>query len=100
MTTCIFIQVVDTPTFEQMLLQEFNSEWHSNMSKVLVWRNKTVIKYNDLIFNALNNRTSFAIGDIVTNNHAVGQHLKTDAEVEIVGDVQHSHWGIKAQITL
>lgn len=82
-TTCSFIQVVDTPTFEQMLLKEFNSEWHSSMSKVLAWRNKTVIRYNNLIFNALNNRNSFAIGDIVTNNHAVGLHLKTDAEVEI-----------------
>lgn len=82
-TACNFIQVVDTSTFEQMLLKEFNSEWHSSMSKVLAWRNKTVIRYNNLIFNALNNRNSFAIGDIVTNNHAVGLHLKTDAEVEI-----------------
>ena len=94
-TTCNFIQVVDTPTFEQMLLKEFNSEWHSSMSKVLAWRNKTVIKYNDFIFNALNNRTSFAIGDIVTNNHAVGQYLKTDAEVEIVGGCSTQSLGYK-----
>ena len=94
-TTCSFIQVVDTPTFEQMLLKEFNSEWHSSMSKVLAWRNKTVIKYNNLIFNALNNRNSFTVGDIVTNNHAVGLHLKTDTEVEIIGGCSTQSLGYK-----
>jgi hypothetical protein len=65
------------------------------MSKVLAWRNKTVIKYNNLIFNALNNRNSFTVGDIVTNNHAVGQHLKTDTEVEIVGGCSTQSLGYK-----
>ena len=50
----------------------------------LAWRNKTVGKYNSLIFQSINQRTEFATGDIVTNNHAVGLHLKTDAEVEII----------------
>lgn len=82
--TCNFIQWVDANTFEQMLLKEFNSSWHTGMSKVLAWRNKTVGKYNSLIFQSINQRTEFATGDIVTNNHAVGLHLKTDAEVEII----------------
>lgn len=82
--TCNFIQWVDGNTFEQMLLKEFDSSWHTGMSKVLAWRNKTVGKYNSLIFQNINQRTEFTQGDIVTNNHAVGLHLKTDADVEIL----------------
>lgn len=82
--TCNFIQWVDTNSFEQMLLKEFDSSWHTGMSKVLAWRNKTVGKYNSLIFQNINQRTEFTQGDIVTNNHAVGLYLKTDAEVEIL----------------
>jgi len=82
--TCNFIQWVDANTFEQMLLKEFDSSWHTGMSKVLAWRNKTVGKYNSLIFQNINQRTEFTQGDIVTNNHAVGLYLKTDAEVEIL----------------
>lgn len=83
-TTCNFIQWVDASTFEQMILQEFNSTWHTGMSKVLAWRNKTVTKYNNLIFQNLNQRTEFIKGDVVISNHAVGLYIKTDAELEIL----------------
>lgn len=83
-STCNFIQWVDTPTFEQMILQEFNSTWHTGMSKILAWRNKTVTKYNNLIFQNLNQRTEFIKGDVVISNHAVGLYIKTDAELEIL----------------
>lgn len=83
-STCNFIQWVDTSTFEQMLLQEFNTSWHTGMSKVLAWRNKTVTKYNNLIFQNLNQRAEFITGDVVISNHAVGLYIKTDAELEIL----------------
>lgn len=69
--------------FNKTILSEFSSGWSTSKSKVLAWRNKTVTKYNQLLFTGVNNRSNFEVGDVVVNNKAL-PNISTDAEVEIV----------------
>ena len=70
--------------FNKTIISEFTSGWSSSKSKVLAWRNKTVTKYNQMLFTGVNNRSNFERGDVVINNKAI-PNIATDAEVEIAG---------------
>jgi len=70
--------------FNKTIISEFTSGWSSSKSKVLAWRNKTVTKYNQMLFTGVNNRSNFEKGDVVVNNKAI-PNIPTDAEVEIAG---------------
>lgn len=82
-TLCPSIIHLSKELFLQAITEEFNSSWNINASRLLAWRNKTVIKYNNLLFEQNTQRKHFVAGDCVINNHAV-KYIKTDAEVTII----------------
>lgn len=73
--------------FDNKVLEEFTRDgWKASDSRVLAWRNATVIKYNTGIHSLMKGRAEFAVGDHVINNHFVSngnQPIKTDATVTI-----------------
>lgn len=80
--------------FNKTIISEFTSGWSSSKSKVLAWRNKTVTKYNQMLFTGVNNRSNFEIGDVVVNNKAI-PNIATDAEVEIVSVLSMFSLGVR-----
>jgi hypothetical protein len=80
--------------FNKTIINEFTSGWSSSKSKVLAWRNKTVTKYNQMLFTGVNNRSNFEVGDVVVNNKAI-PNIATDAEVEIVSGHSTSSLGVQ-----
>ncbi len=77
---CNEIQQLSKEDFDAAIKAEFSRpDWQQGDSKVLAWRNKTVQKYNTLLFKHCNQRNTFNSGDYVVNNHYV-DGLKTDAE--------------------
>lgn len=83
-TACPELVRMTNDEFNKTIISEFTSGWSSSKSKVLAWRNKTVTKYNQMLFTGVNNRSNFEKGDVVVNNKAI-PNIPTDAEVEIAG---------------
>lgn len=78
----------DRKNFNEELRKEFTrSDWKHNDSKVLVWRNKTVINYNRFIRNLNTGIPDFYPGDYVTCNKyhkfPSGKVFRTDQLVQI-----------------
>ena len=93
-TACPELVRMTSDEFNKTIISEFTSGWSSSKSKVLAWRNKTVTKYNQLLFSGVNNRSNFEIGDVVVNNKAI-PNIATDAEVEIVSVLSMFSLGVK-----
>lgn len=83
-TACPELVRMTGDEFNKTIINEFTSGWSSSKSKVLAWRNKTVTKYNQMLFTGVNNRSNFEKGDVVVNNKAI-PNIPTDAEVEVIG---------------
>lgn len=80
---------MDRNDFDQAVITEFTRrDWHYNDSKILVWRNATVLRYNNGLNKMMTGVPSFAVGDYAVVNKRVvkskGQ-LKTDQIVLITG---------------
>lgn len=82
-TLCPSILHLSKELFLQAISEEFNPSWDTHSSRLLAWRNKTVIRYNNYLFEQNTQRKHFTVGDCVINNHAV-KHIRTDAEVTII----------------
>ena len=82
--TCPELVRLSPTEFNKVIIDEFSTSWCPAKSKVLAWRNKTVMKYNQMLFTGVNNRSNFEKGDVVINNKAI-PNIATDAEVEIAG---------------
>ena len=92
--TCPELVRLSPTEFNKVIIDEFSASWCPAKSKVLAWRNKTVMKYNQLLFSGVNNRSNFEIGDVVVNNKAI-PNISTDAEVEIVSVLSTYCLGVK-----
>ena len=92
--TCPELVRLSPAEFNKVIIDEFSTSWCPAKSKVLAWRNKTVMKYNQLLFSGVNNRSNFEIGDVVVNNKAI-PNISTDAEVEIVSVLSTYCLGVK-----
>lgn len=80
---CSEIVQMSVEDFEKEIITEFSrDDWQQGDSKILAWTNKSVQKYNGLLFKHINQRSSFKAGDYVINNHFVAG-LKTDGEYQI-----------------
>lgn len=81
------IQHLSQEDFEREIITEFSrDDWSYSQSKVLVWTNKSVEKYNKGISTIASGNSNFQIGDYVQNNsyfNANKQSLKTDQLVRI-----------------
>lgn len=81
------IKYLDRSDFEDAIIDEFDDmTWTHNRSKVLAWTNKTVIRYNHAIRNAVKGAPEFHVGDYAVCNHYVSRgktSLKTDQLVHI-----------------
>lgn len=93
-TACPELVRMTSDEFNKTIISEFTSGWSSSKSKVLAWRNKTVTKYNQMLFTGVNNRSNFEIGDVVVNNKAI-PNISTDAEVEIVSVLSMFSLGVR-----
>lgn len=93
-TACPELVRMTSDEFNKTIISEFTSGWSSSKSKVLAWRNKTVTKYNQMLFTGVNNRSNFEIGDVVVNNKAI-PNIATDAEVEIVSVLSMFSLGVR-----
>ena len=93
-TACPELVRMTGDEFNKTIISEFTSGWSSSKSKVLAWRNKTVTKYNQMLFTGVNNRSNFEVGDVVVNNKAI-PNIATDAEVEIVSGHSTSSLGVQ-----
>ena len=93
-TACPELVRMTSDEFNKTIISEFTSGWSSSKSKVLAWRNKTVTKYNQMLFTGVNNRSNFEVGDVVVNNKAI-PNIATDAEVEIVSGHSTSSLGVQ-----
>ena len=79
-TLCDEIQQLSKEAFDAEIQAEFSrADWEQGDSKVLAWTNKTVQKYNSLLFKYCNQRSDFKAGDYVVNNRYI-QGLKSDNE--------------------
>jgi hypothetical protein len=78
---------LDRDDFDQAVVAEFTrKDWHYNDSKVLVWRNATVLRYNNGLNKLMTGVPSFAVGDYAVVNKRVTRSkggLKTDQIVLI-----------------
>lgn len=92
--TCPELVRLSPAEFNKVIIDEFSTSWCPAKSKVLAWRNKTVMKYNQLLFSGVNNRSNFEIGDVVVNNKAI-PNIATDAEVEIVSVLSMFSLGVR-----
>lgn len=92
--TCPELVRLSPAEFNKVIIDEFSTSWCPAKSKVLAWRNKTVMKYNQLLFSGVNNRSNFEIGDVVVNNKAI-PNISTDAEVEIVSVLSMFSLGVR-----
>lgn len=92
--TCPELVRLSPAEFNKVVIDEFSTSWCPAKSKVLAWRNKTVMKYNQLLFSGVNNRSNFEIGDVVVNNKAI-PNIATDAEVEIVSVLSMFSLGVR-----
>jgi hypothetical protein len=92
--TCPELVRLSPTEFNKVIIDEFSTSWCPAKSKVLAWRNKTVTKYNQLLFSSVNKRSNFEIGDVVVNNKAI-PNISTDAEVEIVSVLSTYCLGVK-----
>lgn len=83
------IKHVNRDEFERLVIDEFtNPKWHCNDSKILAWRNKTVIQYNKAIKELLKGDSKFQVGDYAINNSFTTSNrysIKTDQTVYISG---------------
>lgn len=92
--TCPELVRLSDIEFNKVIIDEFSTSWCPAKSKVLAWRNKTVMKYNQMLFAGVNNRSNFEIGDVVVNNKAI-PNIATDAEVEIVSVLSMFSLGVR-----
>jgi len=93
-TACPELVRMTSDEFNKTIISEFTSGWSSSKSKVLAWRNKTVTKYNQMLFTGVNNRSNFEVGDVVVNNKAI-PNISTDAEVDIISVLSTYCLGVK-----
>jgi hypothetical protein len=92
--TCPELVRLSDTEFNKVIIDEFSTSWCPAKSKVLAWRNKTVMKYNQLLFSGVNNRSNFEVGDVVVNNKAI-PNISTDVEVEIVSVLSMFSLGVR-----
>lgn len=92
--TCPELVRLSATEFNKVIIDEFSTSWCPAKSKVLAWRNKTVMKYNQLLFSGVNNRSNFEVGDVVVNNKAI-PNISTDVEVEIVSVLSMFSLGVR-----
>lgn len=80
---------LDRNDFDQAVVAEFTRKnWHYNDSKILVWRNAAVLRYNNGLNKMMTGVPSFAVGDYAVVNKRVTRSkggLKTDQIVLITG---------------
>lgn len=73
--------------FEAAVLQEFTrKDWRYRDSKILAWRNETVVRYNHALNSHLTGTPEFSVGDYVVCNKRVQSGksgIKTDQMVYI-----------------
>lgn len=83
---------LDRNDFDQAVVAEFTRKnWHYNDSKVLVWRNAAVLRYNNGLNKMMTGVPSFAVGDYAVVNRRVTKgrgNLKTDQIVLITGIIE------------
>jgi len=92
--TCPELVRLSDTEFNKVIIDEFSTSWCPTKSKVLAWRNKTVMKYNQMLFAGVNNRSNFERGDVVVNNKAI-PNISTDVEVEIVSVLSMFSLGVR-----
>lgn len=80
---------LDRNDFDQAVVAEFTrKDWHYSDSKILVWRNAAVLRYNNGLNKLMTGVPSFAVGDYAVVNKRVTRSkggLKTDQIVLITG---------------
>lgn len=87
--------------FDALLLKDMTSpDWSFNTSKLIAWRNKTVVSYNRRVNQALQGTPVFVDGDYAVNNHFVKGTkttgaLRTDAMVLIEKIEPTTSMGVK-----
>lgn len=94
--TCPELVRLSDTEFNKVIIDEFSTSWCPTKSKVLAWRNKTVMKYNQMLFAGVNNRSNFERGDVVVNNKAI-PNISTDVEVEIVSVLSMFSLGVRGR---
>jgi len=82
--------------------QEFNRpDWHYKESKILTWRNKTTIEYNNWINGFRTGNSEIQVGDYVTCNNYIqlsAGSIKTDQMVRVTSKIEDRELGLDGYI--
>ena len=87
----------DRDTFNKMVISDMSDpNWHFYSSKVLAWRNKTVVKANQMVREAVHGEPDLQAGDYAVNNkhyRTNGYKIATDQLVEVTSITPHTLTG-------
>jgi len=88
LTLCTHVRSVSGEEWYHEIQKEFlQPDWHHGTSRILAWRNKSVIHYNRFINKHKHGTAELCEGDYVVNNNYVtgpgGAFLRTDQETQI-----------------